>query len=576
MSDSEARIDALMGKMDLRDKVGQCLTLNFTGYTIADYQRRFIREFRCGGLRVTPHISGCSDDYTIRKLAPHVRPAEYTAVLRELQEMALERNGIPLHLVTDQEGDLSVDILRGGMQLFPSSMGLAATGDSALVKNAWRVVADQLRAHGISWVHSPVLDVNINPRNPEIGMRSFSDDPKVCAKYGVATMKGLLAGGVIPTGKHFPGRGDSVIDAHDDLDVLRVDRKRLDRVELAPYRALIKAGLPAIMTAHNAYPALDDTLTPASVSYRITTELLRNELGFNGVITTDAIGMSGLMKFAGGQWGATVMAIKAGADLVLIKEDEVTTARCFEALLAAVKNKEIGEARIDESVKRILRAKALVGVLDHPLPDPARTAKVLGRPKHAAVCREAFARGSIVVRDRDGLLPLKPDAKVLAVEPYIPIYHGKGNDAQYHSGMFAEWMRGHSDRVVGLELNSPATDEDLKRFEQKAAAADVIVFFNIFWRGSASNRPLIRQAVKTGKKVILATNDLYDGYFLPEVGTVLCTFGAVPGGTKMAADIVYGTAKPGGTWPLRQPGQADAVPEGEAVDHAVTGHFAKL
>ena len=165
---------------------------------------------------------------------------------------------------------------------------------------------------------------------------------------------------------------------------------------------------------------------------------------------------------------------------------------------------------------------------------------------------------------------------MLAVEPYIPIYHGKGDDAHYHPGMFGEWMKRHSDNVTWLEINSPASPDDLQRFERRAAAADVIAFFNIFWRGSASNRPLIRQAVKMGKRVILATNDLYDGHFLPTVGTILCTFGAVAGGTHIAADVIYGTAKAGGTWPLRRIGQTDTVAEGEEVDHVIAGHFAKL
>jgi beta-N-acetylhexosaminidase len=569
------QIDRLIGAMSLRDKVGQCLTMNFTGYEITAYERRFVEEFRCGGLRVTPHITGMNDDYTIRKLAPYLTPGQYASRIRILQELALERNGIPLHIVTDQEGDLSIDILRGGMSLFPSNMGMTASNAPALVEKAFLVIARQLRAQGIGMIHSPELDVNVNPLNPEIGMRAFSDDPELCAKFGIAALKGLRAGGIIATGKHFPGRGDSEIDAHDDLDVLRVDRKRLDDVELLPYRRLIAAGLPAIMTAHNAYPALDPTLTPASVSYPITTGLLRQELGFDGVITTDAIGMKGLLKFTGGQPAATVMAIKAGADLVLVKADEATTAGCFQALLAAVKNGEIAESRLDQSVQRILRMKAEAGILAKPLSDPAKADAIVCNPENAKVCRKVFAQGAIVTRDRAKLLPLKKDTEVLVVEQHIPLYHEKCNDIHYHSGMFMEWMGRYTKNIVRVETGSPASEEDIARFRARLQSATVVAFFNIFWRGSASNRPLIREAIAAGKQVIVATNDLYDSYFLPTAGTVLCTFGAVPEGSRIAADIIFGKAKSRGKWPLRRVTQDQTVDSSKAVDHKIAGHFSE-
>ncbi len=570
----ESAIDGIMGRLTLDDKIGQCLTLNYLGWQITGFHKRFVREFRCGGLRVTPHISASNDAYHIRKMAPHVSPAATAAKLRELHEMALDRNGIPLHMATDQEGDLSVDLVRGGIQLFPSNMGMAATGNPELAGEAFRAVARQVRVHGINMLHSPELDVNLAPDNPEIGMRSFSDDPDLCAQYGVAAMKAFMAEGVIPTAKHFPGRGDSQVDAHDQLDVLRVDRQRLDEVELYPYRALIREGLPAIMTAHNAYTALDDESVPASVSYRITTGLLREEMGFEGVITTDAIGMAGVIEYAGGQWGATVMAIKAGADLVLIREDEATTRQCWEALREAVKRKEITEARLDESVRRILRMKMRAGLFGHARPDPAATESELARPENRRLCRNVFDSCSLIVRDRENILPLPRDARALVVEPYLPLYHDKGNDADYHAGMFFESMSRYSEALQLLETRCPPTEDDWTRYRERVARHDTVVFFNAFWRGSGSNRPLIRDAVRQGKKVVVISNDLYDAYYLPSVGTVACTFGAVPQGTRMAADIVFGACRPKGTWPLRRLQQDRTADPATETDHAVS-HYSK-
>jgi beta-N-acetylhexosaminidase len=575
MSEHDDRVNTLLGKMDLADKIGQCIVCNFVGTRIDDYHRHFIRNLRCGGLRVTPHISNLEGEARLRKLSPYMGPGEFAAVIRELQETAMARaSGIPLQMVTDQEGDLSVDIVRGGLSFFPSNAGMAATGNPALVRKAYKVVGQQLRALGITWVHGPVLDVNLQPRNPEIGMRSFSDNPRTVAKFGLAEMQGLLSAGVVATGKHFPGRGDSELDAHDTLDTLRVSRKRLDRVELLPYRRLIGHGLPAIMTAHNAYTALDKETIPASVSKRIVTGLLREELGFEGVITTDAIGMAGLIEYAGTHWNAAVMALEAGNDIVLVKENEATTTKCFEAILEAVRSGRLTERRLEESVRRILRLKAAIGILDAPLPDPKKADRLVRAPRHAAVCTETHRAAAITVRNRDGLLPLDPNQKVLVVEQYIPLYHVKANDAYCHPGMFGDAMRTHTDRMIYLEMNTPPDESDIARFHERLAMVDTVVFFNTFWRGSGSNRPLIRASVKAGKKVIVAGNDLYDAYFLPTVGALICTFSAMPEGLRTAADIIYGKVQGGGTWPLSGIGPEDMVAADVEVDHFTAGHFA--
>lgn len=575
MKTTEEKIDEILGRMDLRDKVGQCFVCNFLGTMIDDYHLRFIRELRCGGLRVTPHLSSLNDELRIRKLSPYKSPSQYASVLKQLQEAALERtSGIPLQMVTDQEGDLSVDIVRGGLSHFPSNGGIAAAGDPDLAEKAYRVVARQLRAMGITWVHGPVLDVNLNPKNPEIGMRAFSDDPRRVAECGTAVMKGLVSGGVTATGKHFPGRGDSELDAHDTLDTLRVDRQRLDEVELYPYRVLIREGLPAVMTAHNAYTALEDEGIPASVSKRIVTGLLREEMGFEGVITTDAIGMAGLIEYAGSQWQAAVMALKAGNDVVLVKEDEETTAKCIRAVMKAAEAGELTEERLDESVKRILRAKDAMGILDNPLPDPEKTDEIVRDPENAEICTQAFRKASLIARERSGTIPLDPEEPVFVVEQYLPLYHVKGNDAWCHPGMFGEAMRSYTENMIYEEMETPPTDEQMKRFRDRLGRVNTVVFFNTFWRGSGSNRPLIRESVKKGKKVIVATNDIYDSYFLPQVDTLICTFGAMPAGLRAAADIIYGAVSPGGTWPLSGIGMEETVDEGTVVDHFVAGHFA--
>jgi beta-N-acetylhexosaminidase len=575
----EQQIDALLGKMSLKEKCGQCYTMSFYGSEIRAYHRRFVKDYCCGGLRVTPHVvpEMSADHFTKRKPAPYCPPEDYAARILEFQDMAMERNGIPLHIVTDQEGDLSIDILRGGLQLFPSNMGLAATGDPELAYRAAKCIARQLRAQGINWMHSPELDVNLQPDNPEVGMRAYSDDPEICAEFGLAMARGFLDGGVMPTLKHFPGRGDSVLDAHDTMDVLRKPIEELRQVELHPYSRVIESGtVCALMTAHNGYSALDDENIPASMSKRIHKEIIRGELGFEGVITTDAINMGGAIQYARTTSQACLLALKAGADLVLIKGAEKQIVESLELTIEAVNSGDLAESELDAKVRRILKAKFDLGLFDAKAGlKPENASEPLNDPEVIETCRQSFEQSVIVTRDRQSLLPLDPKSKVLVVEQYIPLYHEKCNDLHYYPGMFSEYMRqfGNQDLIRSVETDTPATEEDTERVMSEFAAADIVVFSNIFWRGSGSNRLLIRAAVDAGKKVILASNDAYDSYMLPKVGTVIISFGAVPLGQETAARVICGLLPSAGQWPLRLIGIEETVKESAETDHSITGHF---
>ncbi|OPX24855.1 MAG: hypothetical protein B1H04_01330 [Planctomycetales bacterium 4484_123] len=223
-----------------------------------------------------------------------------------------------MHIASDQEGDFSQDYARGGVSLFPSQMGMTAVGDEELVYRAYRAVAHQQRAVGIRMLHNPCLDVNVEPANPEIRTRSFGDEAETAARMGLLVLRAYRDEGLIATGKHFPGRGDSKLDVHYQADVFPGDREELEAVHLLPCRRLIPEGLPAIMTAHTIYPALDAEEWPASVSRRITTALLREQMGFEGVITTDAIGMKGVVDRFSCCGEAAATAVAAGKKVVVI------------------------------------------------------------------------------------------------------------------------------------------------------------------------------------------------------------------------------------------------------------------
>ncbi len=545
-------VKRVLRKMTLDQKVGQCMTLAFYGTLIDDKVLARIEKLHCGGLRVTPHINTSGNADKVRRLAPYFTPGQYAETLNELQRAAAARPlGLPLHMVTDQEGDLSVDILHGGVNLFPSQMGLTATGSPALVRKCARAVARQLRAVGIHMIHSPVLDVNMNARNPEIGCRSFSNSPELCARYGAAFMKGLADGRVIATGKHFPGRGDSAVDAHYTLPVLKAPRKRLDAVELFPYRKLIPQGLPAVMTAHNAYPALDGSGLPASISPEIVTGLLRGELGFDGVVTTDAMYMKGLTSICPTPEGCA-RAIAAGNDLVLVKGCDDRAFACHRAIKDWARRGRISEERLDEAVFRVLRMKLLYGIFSGRFARPAAADRAVREPETVRLAKQSARRCLTLVRDRKRLLPLSPDKRIMVLLPVRSEYHEKGNDFWYAPQQLYAEIRRHAPDAALVEFAVPADAEAVSHALRRSADFDAVVAFNHVWRGPATSHKIIRRLAGAGRRVVTVSNNIYDDRFLPEAGTLLVTYSAMPPGMAAAATALFGRVRPRGVPPLEE------------------------
>jgi len=545
-------VDRLVRRMTLDEKVGQCMTLAYYGTTISQEVVERIERLHCGGLRVTPHVNSAGRRDIVRRLAPYCTPAQYAETLNELQRVAAQRRlGLPLHMVTDQEGDLSVDYLHGGVTLFPSQMGLAATGSPALTRRCARAVARQLRAVGIHMVHSPVLDVNVNPRNPEIGCRSFSDSPERCARYGEAFMRGLAEGGVVATGKHFPGRGDSTVDAHDTLPVLDAPRSRLDAVELFPYKKLIPKGLPAVMTAHNAYTALDDSGLPASISSKIVTGLLRGELGFDGVITTDAMSMAGLRAICSTPEGCA-RAIAAGNDLVLVKECDDIPFESFEAIKRYVQRGRIPESQLNRSVRRILAMKLRYGIFSRRYVKPEGADQAVRDPVTLRTAREAARKCLTLVRGEKRLLPLSPRQKIMVVLPIHILYHEKGNDYWTAPDRLYQAIRRYAPDAVLFEFAVPVTSAAIRHAVKRSAEFDVVVACNLVWRGPATSHQIVRRLVRAGRKVVVVSNNNYDDRFLPEARTLLVTYSAMPLSMDAAAAALFGKLKAAGVSPLQQ------------------------
>src|SRR2546428_4311993 len=349
-ADGEKWVAQTLKSMTLEEKLGQLVMVFYYGGFLAaespgykDLLRQ-VEQTHLGGFvvqtRGAPLGIERSQVYPTAVLANH------------LQSHAK----IPLLIGADFERGTAMRLDEGTS--FPDAMAVAAAGTPKDAYTMGRITALEARAAGVHWIFAPVADVNSNPDNPIINIRSFGEDSQRVAEFVSAFVRGVEENGALATAKHFPGHGDTASDSHLDLPVVYGDRKRLDSVELVPFRAAIEAGVSSIMTAHLAVPAIEPDRVPATLSPRILTDLLRKDLGFNGLVVTDALNMGGVTRIAA-PGEAAVRSFLAGADVLLMPP---VPDAAFEALKTTVRPGRIPRYRLDESVRRILRAKARLGL----------------------------------------------------------------------------------------------------------------------------------------------------------------------------------------------------------------------
>ncbi|AZN37810.1 beta-N-acetylhexosaminidase [Iodobacter ciconiae] len=332
----------LLQSLTLSQKIAQLFMVGFDGLVPNLHIEEMLREHQIGGVIL------------FRRNVE--TPSQLAALNLRLQQINAEQSQVPLLIGTDQEGGMVMRIERGVTPL-PSAMAFKSAGSEAGCEALTKVANAELKSLGININFAPVLDINNNPQNPVIGVRAYGETVSEVCQYGLAALRGIQAAGMAATGKHFPGHGDTAVDSHHKMPVVAYDRARLDTVELAPFSAAFAAGLDALMTAHVAFPAIEpDSAKPATLSHATLTGLLRDELNYQGVVITDCLEMDAIGKSVGTVAGA-VLAIKAGADIVLISHSPAKQAAALAAVLHAVKAGEIPAARIDESVLRILALK---------------------------------------------------------------------------------------------------------------------------------------------------------------------------------------------------------------------------
>ena len=396
---TEEKMHQLIAHMSIEQKVGQLIVVGFEGTRInADIKSNISQHFVGGVTLFARNIQS---------------PRQLARLTTDLQKLTQEtEHRIPLFIATDQEGGW-VARLKTGATVLPGNMALGAAGSAELAEQAGKITAIELAAVGINLNFAPVMDVNNNPRNPVIDRRSFGEGPDLVSRLGSAYIKGLQQNGVLATTKHFPGHGDTTVDSHTDLPTVSHDVERIRAIELKPFRAAIEANVAAIMTAHIVYSALDAD-RPATLSQRILTTLLRGELGFDGLIITDDMEMKAIdRRYRTGE--AVVMAIAAGADMVLTLWTYQNQLEVFDALVSAVKSGRISEDRINQSVERILKYKTAFGVFDSEDATPLKAIELVGSAPHRRIAATIADQAITVVENQSGIMPLNTCTSPLAI-----------------------------------------------------------------------------------------------------------------------------------------------------------------
>lgn len=331
-----------LNDLTLEQKVGQLLMCGFHSQHADEQITRLIRDYHVGGV------------IYFRRNVESVD--QLTRLSAELQEMAAEAGALPLMISVDQEGGMVARIDQEGMTQVPGNMALGATGNAEYTLECAQILGRELKNIGIDMNLAPVVDVNNNPLNPVIGVRSYGEHAESVAAHGVAAITGYQSQGIAATAKHFPGHGDTAVDSHLGMVTVPHDRNRLEQMELLPFRKAIEAGVDAIMTAHVMFPSIEPEPIPATLSHKVLTGLLREEMGFEGIIITDCLEMHAISK-PYGVAEAAIRAVEAGADLILVSHTLQDQVAALEAIVEAVRTGRISEEVIHQAVERIMTWK---------------------------------------------------------------------------------------------------------------------------------------------------------------------------------------------------------------------------
>jgi beta-N-acetylhexosaminidase len=515
--------------MTLEQKIGQVMMVGFDGTEATPELLEMITKYHVGGVILfARNIEG---------------PEQVAKLTNALQRAALDSGHPGLFIAIDQEGGRVARLTEDkGFTEVPGAMAVAATGSVENAQKVAKLLADELNAIGVNIDFAPDLDVNNNPQNPVIGLRSYGSQPAEVAALGLETIQALQFHGILAVGKHFPGHGDTGTDSHVSLPIVPHDRARLEQVEFVPFVAAMRNGVAGIMSAHITFPAIDPTPgLPATLSPAVLTGLLRQEMGFQGLIFTDSLEMGALAEAGYPVPLAASTALKAGADVLLMNRDYVMHKLAIRQISTWLEEGKLPPQRLDDAVRRILVFKERFHVMDPVLVDPQIAAERCGMDVSLGASRFIAEMSITLLRDEAGLLPLREDTRYLVIE--MPAAQGIGRALRLTSqSISAEPTTAEIRQVIGMAKgmnNDPRVvilpTSDANRSQSQAALAKALLDAGI---------PTIAVAIRNP----------YDILAYPSIGAYLVTYGANPPAFEALSALMWGKITPSGRLPVEIPG----------------------
>ncbi len=505
----EQQAQTILDTLSLEQKIGQMFMVGFGGTSIPSSLVNAISQYYFGNfIYFGPNVA---DDSLVPKLSS------------DIQNVVVQKTGVPAFISMDQEGGMVVRFANNATH-FIGNMGLVAAGRSDNAYLVGKFSGQELRHYGVNFNLAPVLDVNNNPNNPVIGIRSYSDDPSVVAEYGTMMINGLRAGQVMASAKHFPGHGDTSVDSHYGLPQISHSMEHLRANELYPFQQAIDNGIDAIMSAHILFPAID-SVYPATLSKKVITDLLRNDMGFDGVVITDSMNMDAISKNFG-VVDAAVLAVNAGVDMLLYGESTTLSVSAYQGVLSAVNSGTISQERIDEAVLRILKKKIKYQLVEDYLPKENLSASDFALHKKLSedLIKKSITLAKGSVEDFSLSKSTLFVSSVCTRYPLIPGYQINTNNNSLAYVAYQHFKELGMSNVDYEVISTSVTSTKMASVIAKAANYEQVVFAteNV----SSSQAQLVKSLFhQNNDLIVIALRNPYDINNYPEVNNYICTYG---------------------------------------------------
>jgi beta-N-acetylhexosaminidase len=533
----EMWVAQILKSLTLREKIGQMVIVGMSGeFANTNSEkfavlRRHIEENKLGGFIL------------FRGEANSI-----AAQTNELQKLSK----LPLFFAADYERGLRMQLRTGTP--FTTNMGIGASGDVQAAYRQGKIIAEEMRGIGVNWLFAPVADINNNPDNPVINIRSFGANPKKVGEFADALAKGVRDGGALATLKHFPGHGDTATDSHIGLAKISQTKSQLEAVELVPFRTAINGGVDSVMTAHLALPNVAGDDVPSTLNPKISNDLLRKELGFKGIITTDSMEMGAIKKNYSDEKSA-VLAVKAGADIVLLPND---AKKAIDTIEAAVRNGELSEARIDESVRRLLSAKYRLGLAENRFVDLAKVNEKIEKMENIREANATAEKSITLLRNQNEMLPMTSEKANKTLFVVVA-----ADDDAVEGIAFVPEIQKRAAKAKTIRLDPRSTKEEYEKVLTDAANFDSIVLAPFVKRAALkgtvalpeNQTNFVKQIIALKKPVaVIAFGSPYLIRQFPEAQNYVVTYAIEEVAQTAAVRAMFGEVPFSGKLPVSVPG----------------------